>query len=100
MDNLNLSEERENIFQQLKSIITDIIGNDVAEEVNIHKDSILTTDLELDSIEIVTFSEKISETYSDVDFATWISNLEMEQITNLRLNDIIDCIVNALYTNQ
>lgn len=97
----DLQEKRSEIFEQLKQFISDIIGPDVAEELNITGDSVFTRDLEMDSIEIVAFAEKVKAEYgADIDFTGWLSNLNLEEIISLSLNDIVNFISDALYLEK
>jgi acyl carrier protein len=97
----DLQKERDLIFEQLKQFIFEIIGNDIAEELNITGDSILTRDLEMDSIEIVAFSEKVKTKYGDdVDFIGWLTSLELDELINLSLNDIVNLISEELYSKK
>ena len=61
MDTLNttLKRNHEELFNLLKGFITEIIGEEFVEEMDITPQSSFTKDLEMDSIEIVSFSEKI-----------------------------------------
>lgn len=93
-------KQRIEVFEQLKQFITDIIGKDIAEEVEISKDSIFTKDLEMDSIEIVAFAEKVKNKYGkDHDFVNWLSGMQLEQILNLSINHVIEFIVNGDTSN-
>jgi len=90
--------KQESVFEKLKQFISEIIEADVAEEeeLNITKDNIFTKDLEMDSIEIVAFAEKIKNYYGkDIDFTDWLSNLDLDELINLSLATIISFIFNA-----
>jgi acyl carrier protein len=94
----DLEKRKEIIYEQLIQLVTEIIGSDIIEELNITKESILTKDLEMDSIEIVAFAEKVKVQYETrVDFTNWISNMELEALINLSFSQIIDFIYNSLY---
>lgn len=95
MDGINIADKKNNIFLELKQFITDIIGIDVAEEIEITPASTFTKDLEMDSIEIVAFAEKVKAKYgAGVDFATWFSSMDLDDLVNLKLEDIINFISN------
>ena len=49
----------EEIFAVLKVFITEVIGEEFVEDMDISRESSFTKDLEMDSIEIVSFSEKV-----------------------------------------
>lgn len=80
----------------LKQFITEVIGEEFVEEMDIDMNSSFTRDLEMDSIEIVSFSEKIKAHYGDqIDFTGWLSNMDLDQLINLNLGMIVNYIDNA-----
>ncbi|HCO68358.1 MAG TPA: acyl carrier protein [Dysgonomonas sp.] len=89
-------KRKEEIFIVLKQFISDIIGEDIVEELDVNPQSIFTKDLEMDSIEIVSFAEKVRLKYGDsVNFELWLSSMEFEQLMNLSLEDVTNFIVDA-----
>jgi acyl carrier protein len=80
----------------LKQFITEVIGEEFVEEMDIDMDSSFTKDLEMDSIEIVSFSEKIKAHYGEqIDFTGWLSGMDLDQLINLNLGMIVNYIDNA-----
>lgn len=59
MDTIMLKDEKDQVFNILHQFISDIIGADIAEELDITQNSNFTKDLEMDSIELVAFAEKV-----------------------------------------
>lgn len=95
MDTLNptLKMNHEELFTLLKGFITEVIGEEFVEEMNITPESSFTKDLEMDSIEIVSFSEKIKAHFGDqIDFTGWLSSMDLDQLINLDLSMIINYI--------
>jgi len=83
----------EEIYTLLKQFITDIIGEEFVEEMDITIDSSFTKDLEMDSIEIVSFSEKVKAYFGEgIDFTGWLSSLDLDQLIDLKIKDIVDYI--------
>jgi acyl carrier protein len=81
------------IFDLMKQFITEVIGEEFVEEMNITPESSFTKDLEMDSIEIVSFSEKIKAHFGDqIDFTGWLSSMDLDQLINLILSMIINYI--------
>lgn len=81
------------IFALLKQFITEVIGEEFVEDMDITKESSFTRDLEMDSIEIVAFSEKVKTHFgSNIDFTGWLSNMDIDQLIALNINDIIQYI--------
>jgi len=96
MDTVVLIKEKQRkvIFKQLEEFVGDIIGRDVIEEIGIAGDSTFTKDLEMDSIEIVTFAEKVKKKYGhEIDFIPWLSSMEFQDLYNLSVGQVVDYIV-------
>ncbi|MBT2622456.1 acyl carrier protein [Chryseobacterium sp. ISL-6] len=95
MDTLNhtLKMNHEELFTLLKGFITEVIGEEFVEEMDITPESSFTKDLEMDSIEIVSFSEKIKAHFGEqIDFTGWLSSMDLDQLINLDLRMIINYI--------
>lgn len=95
MDTINntLKLNHEQLFTLLKGFITEVIGAEFVEEMDINPDSSFTKDLEMDSIEIVSFSEKIKAHFGDqIDFTGWLSSMDLDELINLHLRMIINYI--------
>ncbi len=95
MDTMNntLKMNHEELFTLLKGFITEVIGEEFVEEMDITPESSFTKDLEMDSIEIVSFSEKIKAHFGDqIDFTGWLSSMDLDQLINLDLRMIINYI--------
>jgi acyl carrier protein len=98
---VNLQKEEVIIFEQLKQFISEIIGSDYMEALNVTRESIFTKDLEMDSIEIVAFAEKVKGKYGGkIDFVGWLSGMDMDEIISLSLGRIVTFIVEALYSEK
>lgn len=86
---LNSSE----IFDLMKQFITEVIGDEFVEEMDITMESSFTKDLEMDSIEIVSFSEKIKNHFGEqIDFTGWLSAMDLDELINLNLGTIVNYI--------
>ncbi|UTX50262.1 acyl carrier protein [Chryseobacterium sp. MA9] len=95
MDTVNatLKMNHEELFTLLKGFITEVIGAEFVEEMDITPESSFTKDLEMDSIEIVSFSEKIKAHFGEqIDFTGWLSSMDLDQLINLDLSMIINYI--------
>lgn len=95
MDTINttLKLNHEELFTLLKGFITEVIGAEFVEEMDITPESSFTKDLEMDSIEIVSFSEKIKAHFGEqIDFTGWLSSMDLDQLIDLDLSMIINYI--------
>jgi len=78
------------IFELMKQFITEVIGEEFVEEMDITMESSFTKDLEMDSIEIVSFSEKIKTHFGEqIDFTGWLSGMDLDELINLNLGTIV-----------
>lgn len=81
------------IFDLMTQFITEVIGEEFVEEMDITMESSFSKDLEMDSIEIVSFSEKIKAHFGEqIDFTGWLSNMDLDQLINLNLGTIVNYI--------
>lgn len=81
------------IFDLMKQFITEVIGEEFVEEMDITLESSFTKDLEMDSIEIVSFSEKIKTHFGEqIDFTGWLSNMDIDELIHLNLGTIVSYI--------
>ena len=77
-------------------IIKEVVGDQIELGGPITRDMTITSDLELESIDIVVISEKIQSTYGDkIDFTAWLSGMDLDEITRLTIGDLVDFIDNA-----
>ncbi len=88
--------KREEVFAGLSGYVADIIGGDVVEEIGVSPESLFFRDLEMDSIQIVAFAEKVKREYGDrVDFISWLSGMTPEKIHLLSVGQVVDFIVDG-----
>ena len=81
------------IFAVLKQFISEVIGEEFVEEMDITRASSFTKDLEMDSIELVSFSEKVKRYFGQhIDFTGWLSGMDIDQLIGLTVDDIISYI--------
>ncbi len=87
---------QQEIFSKLKSLATEVIGEEFMEEYEFEMDSTLTGDLEMESIEIVELSEKIKTYYGEININEWLAQLNLEQLVNLTVKDIVNYLEGCL----
>ena len=90
-ETLEIPHSKLSILEEVKSLIEDIIGQSVDMNDNeISLDTSFSKDLEMESIEFVVLSEKLQTTFGqDLDFAGWLANKELNEIINLKVEDIV-----------
>lgn len=88
-----VNADRAEILQKLGGFIREVIGEDWASEVEIKLDTAFSDDLELESIEFVALAERVQNHYGEhIDFVSWLSNLELDQIIDLKVGEVVDFI--------
>jgi acyl carrier protein len=85
--------QKEDVLATLADFIREVIGQEWAADVAITMDTSFNTDLELESIEFVALAEKVQQRYSGIEFAEWLSQMELDKIIALRVGDVVEFIV-------
>lgn len=74
--------------------IVAVVGRWYYEECQVDLDSTFAEDIELESMEVMEIAERLIETYEGrVDFVTWFSGMELEDLVELTVGDVVDFIV-------
>ena len=88
-----LEENKAKILADIVAMIEEVIGEDWVRETPITMETSFVADLEVESIELVALSEKIQAHYGDgVDFPSWLSGMELEEIIALTVGQLVDYI--------
>ncbi len=78
-------------------LVREVLGDGFGADVTIGLETSFWKDLELESIELVTLGEQLQVRFGDkVDFVSWLSGKELDQIVNLRVGDLVGFIDGAL----
>lgn len=86
----------EQVLSTVARLVREVIGDDGGLGPPITMDTSFNEDLELESIEFVALAEKLQDHYGKgVDFAGWLSRMELQEILALRVGQLVDHIVNA-----
>ena len=96
-EELEMQKGKDVIFEQLKQFLSEMIGEDVVEEMDITGRTIFSKDLELSSIEIVTLAEKVNSYYGkNLDFSSWLYSLKLNALINLSVDDVVNYISESI----
>src|SRR5882672_918550 len=77
--------------------IVAVVGRWYYDECNVNLDSTFAEDIELESMEVMEIAERLIETYEGrVDFITWFSGMDFEQLIVLTIGDVVDFVVTSL----
>ncbi len=92
-----MTPSKQEILDNLRDFINEVVGEEWIEDIDIDMETSFSDDLEMESIEVVTFAEKVKEYYGDkVDFVGWLSNMELDQIIKLKVGQVVDYIHSCL----
>lgn len=84
----------EHVLATVTKLIREVIDDDAGLGAPITLDTSFNEDLELESIEFVALAEKLKDHYgSGVDFAGWLSGMELDRIIALRVGELVEFIV-------
>jgi len=93
----NQEKTKEDILEITAQFIRDVIGEEYVEDIDIGFDTSFADDLEMESIEIVEFAERVRDHFGEqVDFAQWLSGMELDDIINLSVGEVVDFIKSCL----
>lgn len=94
---VGVSERTDQILQTVTRLLEDVMGETVDVGAPISFQTSFSHDLELESIEFVALAEQIREHYGErVDFAAWLSGMELDQILQLSVGDLVRFIDSCL----
>jgi acyl carrier protein len=92
-----LTETQAEVLATVTEMIGEIIGDEYIADLDVTWESMITEDLELESIEFVALAEKLRDRYGEqVDFVDWIAGLELDQIILLTVGQLVDFVVACL----
>ena len=83
------------VLEVVKTILADVIGEDYLSMMEIGPETSFQSDLEIESIELVAMGEQLQEAYSHVDFAAWLSTMEVDEIIAMTVGDLVDHITST-----
>jgi acyl carrier protein len=87
----------EEVLATVTALLVTVVGEDFLLDTEITAETSFNKDLELESIEFVALSELLQTHYgNDVDFVSWIGDMELEEIMILTVGQLVDHISNSL----
>ncbi|MCP4781420.1 MAG: acyl carrier protein [Hyphomicrobium sp.] len=92
-----LSDVATSARESVVEMLTVIVGEDYLEGIEIDDDTRFDLDLEIESIEFVTFAEMLVKRYGDqVNFIAWLGEKELDDIIGISVGEVVDFIVASL----
>ena len=93
MTDTTTDERPAELLREVALMIGDVIGEEWVREKPITAETKFSQDLEMESIELASLSEKLQARYGDtVDFPAWLSGMELDDIINLTVGQLVDHI--------
>lgn len=84
----------EQVLATVTVLIRQVIGDEAGLGAPITLETSFNGDLELESIEFVALAEKLQQHYGrSVDFAGWLSGMELDRIIALSVGELVEFIV-------
>jgi acyl carrier protein len=86
-------ETRGETLATVERLVREVMDDEAGLGPPIGMDTSFSNDLELESIEFVALAEKLQERYGGgVDFAGWLSGMELDRILALTVGDLVGFI--------
>lgn len=97
MNTTALPDERQ-VLAEISEMIVGVLDDYLpADESGIHMGSRFGDDLEMESIDLVTLSGRLTEWYGpSVNFAEYLAGLELDEIIELTVGRLVDYVVRCL----
>ncbi|MCW1249513.1 phosphopantetheine-binding protein [Acaricomes phytoseiuli] len=91
------SADPEQVLAEISSILSDMVQEYGLDDVEITRETSFQEDLELESIDLVSFGGKLREHYgSRVNFAAFFGSLDLDEIIEMRVGRLVDYVVACL----
>ena len=82
-------------LQEIKTILREIMGDEFELDGPVERATEFSQHLELESIELVMFAEKIQGNFGDtINFADWLASKDLDEVMHLKVGDVVDFIDN------
>jgi acyl carrier protein len=90
----DIEADPDKVLETVSRLIREVIGDDGGLGPPITMATSFNEDLELESIEFVALAEKLQGHYGKgVDFAGWLSKMELHEILSLEVGQLVEHIV-------
>jgi acyl carrier protein len=91
------AEKTEEVLSTVRTMIHEVVGDDVELLGPIDLSTSFNYDLELESIELVALAEKLQERYGEkVNFVEWMSKRTLDEVIAATVGDLVGFIVESL----
>ena len=91
------SEPRTSVFEIVTALLAPLVGDLDVLDVRITRDTRFHDDLQLESIDLVTFSSLLAEHFGpDVNLADFLTQKDLDEVIELQIGDIADYVADRL----
>jgi acyl carrier protein len=91
------SEPRTSVFDTVAALLAPLVGDLDVLDIQITPDTRFHDDLQLESIDLVTFSSLLAEHFgSDVNLADYLTQKDIDEVIELQIGDIADYVADRL----
>ena len=90
----------EHVMTDLKTILTDVIGEEHLFGIKLEASTKFSEDINLDSIEYARVFELLIHKYPEASFVEWFSDKPLDKIMDLTLMDVSTFIANEYTRNN
>ncbi len=88
-----MTNRRSQTLATLTRLLKEVLADEWDDTFAVDMDTSFADDLELESIEFVALAELIQGEFgADIDFVTWLSDLEFDRIIALTVGDVVGFI--------
>lgn len=85
------------VLAEISRVLRELLAEYALEDAEITRETTFHDDLELESVDLVTLSGALRETYGDrVNFAEFVADLELDEIIALTVGQLVDHVVASL----
>ncbi|TDC06906.1 acyl carrier protein [Streptomyces sp. 8K308] len=89
------------VLADIADMLRNLLADAGLDDAEIGRDTTFHDDLELESIDLVTLSGALRERYGDrVNLATFIAELELDEIIALTVGELVDHVVASLRATE
>lgn len=91
------SEPRTPVFEIVTALLAPLVGDLDVLDIRITRDTRFHDDLQLESIDLVTFSSLLAEHFGpDVNLADFLTQKDLDEVIELQIGDIADYVADRL----
>jgi acyl carrier protein len=91
------SEQHTSVFDIVAALLAPLVGDLDVLDIRISPDTRFHDDLQLESIDLVTFSSLLAEHFGpDVNLADFLTQKDLDEVIELQIGDIADYVADRL----